>query len=47
MAKVTGGGIFREGVFSAGHRWPFFPTIKAAGEQASDHAAIFADLAIA
>ncbi len=47
MATVTGGGIFRMGVFSAGHRWPFFPTITAAGEQGSDHAAIFADLAIA
>lgn len=44
MAKVTAGGIFRMGVFSASHRWPVFDTITAKREQASDHAAIWAEI---
>lgn len=44
MTRVTGGGVDREGVFSASDRWPFFPTITDRFHQASDHAAIFADI---
>jgi len=44
MERVTGGGIFREGVFSASRRWPVFPTITRKAEQASDHAAIWAEI---
>jgi hypothetical protein len=44
MDKLTAGGIMRKGVFSAGHRWPVFDTVTAKGEQASDHAAIWAKL---
>ena len=44
MTKVTGGGIFRKGVFSASDRWPVFDTVTAKHEQASDHAAIWAEL---
>jgi endonuclease/exonuclease/phosphatase family metal-dependent hydrolase len=44
LDKVTDGGVFREGVFSASHRWPFFDTITDKVQQASDHAAIWADI---
>lgn len=44
MSKVTDGGIFRRGVFSASGRWPFFDTVKEKVQQASDHAAIWADI---
>jgi endonuclease/exonuclease/phosphatase family metal-dependent hydrolase len=44
MSNVTDGGIFRKGVFSASDRWPFFDTIKEKVHQASDHAAIWADI---
>jgi hypothetical protein len=44
MDKVTDGGIFRKGVFSASDRWPFFDTITEKVHQASDHAAIWADI---
>jgi endonuclease/exonuclease/phosphatase family metal-dependent hydrolase len=44
MSKVTDGGIFREGVFSASKRWTFFDTIEDEAQQASDHAAIWADI---
>jgi endonuclease/exonuclease/phosphatase family metal-dependent hydrolase len=44
MAKVTNGGIFRQGVFSASDRWPFFKTITEKVHQASDHAAIWVDI---
>jgi endonuclease/exonuclease/phosphatase family metal-dependent hydrolase len=44
LAKVTAGGIFRCGVFSASDRWTFFDTIKEKVHQASDHAAIWADI---
>jgi endonuclease/exonuclease/phosphatase family metal-dependent hydrolase len=44
MDRVTDGGIFRRGVFSASDRWPFFDTITAKVHQASDHAAIWADI---
>jgi endonuclease/exonuclease/phosphatase family metal-dependent hydrolase len=44
MDLVTKGGIFRQGVFSASHRWPMFDTLTQKIHQASDHAAIWADL---
>lgn len=47
MPKVTAGGIFRRGVFSAGHRWPVFDTVTQKIQQASDHAAIWAELDLA
>ena len=47
MAAVSDGGFFRAGVFSASDRWPFFPTITAKHEQASDHAAVWAEIDIA
>jgi endonuclease/exonuclease/phosphatase family metal-dependent hydrolase len=47
MAKVKRGEIFRKGVFSASRRWPFFDdTIKTKAQQASDHTAIVAELAL-
>ena len=47
MNAVRAGGFFREGVFSASDRWSFFPTITAEHEQASDHAAVWAEINIA
>ncbi|HEX8159169.1 MAG TPA: endonuclease/exonuclease/phosphatase family protein [Solirubrobacteraceae bacterium] len=44
MDKVSRGGIFRKGVFSASDRWPMFDTITEKIEQASDHAAIWAEI---
>ena len=46
MAKATGGGIFRMGVWGGtkGTLFPHYPEITRPGEAASDHAAIFADL---
>jgi len=38
------GGNFRKGVFSASDRWPVFDTIESKADQASDHAAVWADL---
>ena len=46
MSKVTDGGIFRKGAFSASGRWAFFDTITGENDQASDHAAIWADIAV-
>jgi endonuclease/exonuclease/phosphatase family metal-dependent hydrolase len=46
MGAVSAGGFFREGVFSASDRWPFFPTITKKAEQASDHAAVWAQIDI-
>ena len=44
MDKVTASGNFRKGVFSASDRWPVFDTIESKADQASDHAAVWADL---
>jgi endonuclease/exonuclease/phosphatase family metal-dependent hydrolase len=44
MANVTAGGIDREGVFSASDRWPMLATVTRKADQASDHAAIWADI---
>jgi endonuclease/exonuclease/phosphatase family metal-dependent hydrolase len=47
FARATGGGIFRRGVFR-GPRvrdpWEVYPTLTAQVHEASDHAAIYADL---
>jgi len=49
FAKVTGGAIFRMGVFGGvnGTLFPHFPEITKAAEAASDHAAIVADINLA
>jgi endonuclease/exonuclease/phosphatase family metal-dependent hydrolase len=47
MDRVTEGGIFRQGVFSGSHRWPVFDSISEKIDQASDHAAIWAELDLA
>jgi len=44
MSRVRTGGILRTGVFSASDRWPMLPTITTKAEQASDHAAIWAEI---
>jgi endonuclease/exonuclease/phosphatase family metal-dependent hydrolase len=46
MNLVNAGGIMRKGVFSASNRWPVLPTVTTKAEQASDHAAIFADITL-
>ncbi|HVO16349.1 MAG TPA: endonuclease/exonuclease/phosphatase family protein [Alphaproteobacteria bacterium] len=48
FARVTGGGIFRDGVWGGknGTLFPHLPTITKASEAASDHAAIWAELAL-
>ncbi|WP_294124263.1 endonuclease/exonuclease/phosphatase family protein [Sphingomonas sp.] len=48
MAKVTAGGIELRGAWGGVHGtlWPHFPEITKASEAASDHAAIWVDLAI-
>lgn len=46
FAKVTGGAIFRQGVWGGAHGdlWPHYPSMTSAAQAASDHAAIYADL---
>lgn len=48
FATVTAGGIDRRGVWGGknGTLWPIFPEITAAHQAASDHAAIWADVAL-
>jgi Endonuclease/Exonuclease/phosphatase family len=48
FAKVTGGGVFRKGVWGGtnGTLFPHFPEITKKAEAASDHAAVFADLTL-
>ena len=43
--RVTGGGVFREGIFAGttGTKFPHFPEIKKPIHSASDHAAVFGD----
>jgi endonuclease/exonuclease/phosphatase family metal-dependent hydrolase len=46
-ARVTGGATFRRGVFRGArtrNAWPIYPTLTAAVHEASDHAAIYADV---
>jgi hypothetical protein len=47
FGRVTGGAIFRKGVWGGkqGTLFPHFPTITKPVEAASDHAAIYADIA--
>lgn len=44
--NVTAGGILRRGVFSASDQWPMFDTVTKKSEQASDHAAIWAEITL-
>jgi endonuclease/exonuclease/phosphatase family metal-dependent hydrolase len=46
FARVTGGAIFRKGVWGGknGTLFPHYPTMTRATEAASDHAAIYADI---
>jgi len=47
FAKVVGGGVFRKGVYrgpSTKDPWDIFPTLEKKEHEASDHAAIYADL---
>ncbi|MEO6411042.1 MAG: endonuclease/exonuclease/phosphatase family protein [Pedococcus sp.] len=43
---VTASGIFRKGVWTASHRWEMYPTLTREQDAASDHAAIWADIAL-
>lgn len=47
FAKVVGGGVFRKGVYRGSRTkdpWDVFPTVEKKEHEASDHAAIYADL---
>jgi len=47
FARATGGGIFRQGVYRGPrvrNPWEVYPTLTAPVHEASDHAAIYADL---
>jgi endonuclease/exonuclease/phosphatase family metal-dependent hydrolase len=46
--RATGGGIWRKGVWGGrnGTLWPVYDTMTAAVHAASDHAAVYADLAV-
>lgn len=46
FARVTNARVFRKGVWGGknGDLWPVYPTMKAKVNQASDHAAIYADI---
>ncbi|MGZ5422894.1 MAG: endonuclease/exonuclease/phosphatase family protein, partial [Aeromicrobium sp.] len=46
FARVTNARVFRMGVWGGknGDLWPIYPTMKAKVNQASDHAAIYADI---
>ena len=48
FAKVTGGAVLKKGVWGGknGTLWPHYPQITQKVEQASDHAAIYADLSL-
>jgi endonuclease/exonuclease/phosphatase family metal-dependent hydrolase len=46
FTRATGGGVFRKGVWRGSRTknpWEIFPTLTAKEEEASDHAAIYAD----
>ena len=47
FARLTGGGVFRKGVWRGSRTrdpWDIFETLEAPEHEASDHAAIWADL---
>lgn len=48
FSKVTAAGIYRKGVWGGknGDLWPVYPTMQGPHHAASDHAAIFADIAL-
>ncbi len=48
FAKVTGGGIWRKGAWGGvnGTLWPHYDTVTKASDAASDHAALYADVAL-
>jgi hypothetical protein len=50
FAKVTGGAVFRKGVWGENtnppKKWQIYPTITKAVHAASDHAAVYADIDI-
>lgn len=50
VSKVTGGGVFRTGVWGSRTTrptdWPTYPEMNSQADQASDHAALFLDLNI-
>lgn len=43
---ITAAGVFRKGVWTASKRWPMYPTLTREQDAASDHAALWADLAL-
>lgn len=49
FAKATGGAVFRKGIWRGNRTknpWPIFDTLTAEVHAASDHAAIYADVAL-
>ena len=48
FGAVTGGGVFRTGVWGGknGTLWPIYPTMTKPVHAASDHAAVYADIAL-
>jgi len=46
FANVTSAGVFRKGAWGGtnGDRWPIFDTMTHKVHQASDHAAVWADI---
>jgi endonuclease/exonuclease/phosphatase family metal-dependent hydrolase len=46
FAKVTLGGIFRKGAWTASNRWDMYPTLTRKVQAASDHHAIWAEIDI-
>ena len=46
FATITAAGVHRAGVWTASGKWPMYPTLKRKQDAASDHAAIWADLAL-
>jgi endonuclease/exonuclease/phosphatase family metal-dependent hydrolase len=47
FARATGGGVFRKGVFRGPRtrdKWPVYDSLTSEVEEASDHAAIYADI---
>ena len=47
MNSVSAGGVLRTGVFTASGAWDMLPTVTTKAQQASDHAAIWAELELA
>jgi endonuclease/exonuclease/phosphatase family metal-dependent hydrolase len=45
-ATITAAGVWRKGVWSASHKWPMYDTLTREQDAASDHAALWVDLAL-